>query len=241
MELNQNRPVEIKIYNTDIVSELFYSKKVYTSNNDLLDVLVFPTIQILTWKDISEKFEMKIDEKMFSKELGLKFNHFTYSIGKLVRLAELTNDNLRKFIEKYFLNVDLEDFYSKNSSCEKLRFLKIDSKEAHLTFGNLVNILRNIIKSDERFYNIKDLSTNKKRKKYRKIFIDFVEDRDYFTHGVLFFLYPKFDPIIRIRTNQRKDRYLSYSKDIFLYNLEAYNFLTKTLLEMQNEVDNFSR
>lgn len=229
----QKRPEQITIPKGEITSEIFFSQKYYDQEGELIDVLVFPTIQVLAKVD-APKFEMLIDEKMFTKELGFKFNNFTYSIGKLVRLAELNNDSLRKFTDDYFKINDIEDFYSRNSKCEALRFMEIENKLPSLTFGNLVNILRNIIKSDCQFHKIESLNTDIKRKKFRKIYSDYVIDRDYFTHGVLFFQYPKFNPILRIKNNKGKYEYVTYSKEIFLYNLEAFSYLTKNLFAMNN-------
>ena len=235
--VNIIRPTEVEIENETLIAEFFTKRNVVNAENELTDTLIFPTISFLKRKSELEKFPLLMDEKMFSKELGLKFNGYTYGIGKIVRLAEINNDKLQKFITKYFQNNLLEEFFAKSADCEKMRVYKIEEKLNTLTYGNLVNILRNIIKVDDSFNTISVLSTNKKRKDFRTRYVEYVKDRDAFTHGLLYFKYPEFEPILRIKNTTGKSYYINYSKEIFISNLKIFNYLTNALSEMTDVVD----
>lgn len=238
--MNISRPVKRTIEKTDInvlTASFFTKRDVVNEKNEFIDTLIFPTIQFLKKKDNQQKFNLLIDENFFTKELGLKFNNYTYGIGKIVRLAEINNDRLSSFIKNYFDLNDLEQFYSRNAECKKLSEFEIAKKKINnLTFGNLVNILRNIVKTDNCFHSIEGLSSKSKRKKFRKIYVDYVEDRDCFTHGILFFEYPGFEPVLRVKSKNGEEFFINYSKEIFLSNLETFNYLFDIVQEMNETI-----
>jgi len=231
--------VRTEILNIDddtLIVEFFHHRKVYNSE-EFTDILVFPTL-ILTKPDEQDgKFPLPVDEKMFTKELGLTFNGYTYGVGKIVRLAEINNDNLHNFIKEYFHKNDLEAFYQRNADCAKIRDYKIEENLEFLTFGNLKNIMRLIIKTDTSFYEIEQLNDANKRKQFRQTYENYVVDRDRFTHGKLYFLYPYFSPVLRIRENDGKSYYINYSKEIFLSNLETYDYLEDVLSKMKQVLE----
>jgi hypothetical protein len=159
-------------------------------------------------------------------------------VGKMVRLAEINNDHLHSFIKEYFHKNDLESFYHRSADCEKIREYDVEGKIEFLTYGNLKNIFGLIIKTDTSFHEIDELDDATKRKQLRRIYENYVVDRDRFTHGKLFFLYPHFNPVLRIRGNDGKDYYINYSKEIFLSNLETFDFLEVVLTKMNSVLDN---
>lgn len=226
------RPEIINIDEETIVVEFFTHRKIYNNEDEFLDILVFPTLLLTKRTHPNGKFPLPIDEKMFTKELGVTFNGYTYGVGKIVRLAEINNDNLHKFIKKYFRKNDLETFYKKSTECAKLINYEIREKLEFLTYGNLKNIMRQIIKNDTAFHTIEELNNANKRRHFRQTYENYVVDRDRFTHGKLFFLYPDFDPVLRIRENNGDSKYINYSKEIFLSNLQTFDYLEKVLSQM---------
>jgi len=230
------RPEILDIDDKTLKVECFTQFKVY-SKDEFADILIFPTLVLAKKDQQDSKFPLPVDEKMFTKELGFKFNGYTYGIGKIVRLAEINSDHLHNFITDYFFKNDIKDFYQRNANCAKVREYKIEEKSAHLTFGNLKNILRLIIKTDAAFYEIEELNDSNKRSNFRKTYDNYVVDRDRFTHGKLFFLYPDFNPILRIKEKDGKDCYINYSQEIFLSNLHTYDYLEKVLAKMTQVLD----
>lgn len=233
--MNVIRPIKriVDLADTNILTASFFAKRdIENEQNEFVDTLVFPTIQFLKKEDKQQKFNLLIDEKFFTKELGIKFNGYTYGIGKIVRLAEINNDRLSRFVKNYFDLNDLEQFYCRNAESSKLTEYDIAKNINSLTFGNLVNILRNIVKTDNSFHSIPGLSSESKRKEFRKMYFDYVEDRDYFTHGILFFEYPGFMPILRVKGKNGEEFFINYSKEIFLSNLTTFNYLFDIVEEM---------
>lgn len=227
----------IDLTDTNVMTASFFTKRdVENDQNEFIDTLVFPTIQFLQKEDNQKKFNLLIDEKFFTKELGIKFNRYTYGIGKIVRLAEINNDRLSRFIKNYFDLNDLKKFYTRNAECTKLAKYEIDKNINNLTFGNLVNILRNIVKTDSSFYSIQYLSSESKRKEFRKIYVDYVEDRDFFTHGILFFEYPGFNPVLKVKSKNGEEFFINYSKEIFHSNLTTFNYLYDIVEEMNEQL-----
>ncbi|MEJ7677205.1 MAG: hypothetical protein WKG06_04895 [Segetibacter sp.] len=235
--LNKNiRPEALNIDDETLIVEFFRKRKVF-DDDEFVDILVFPTL-ILTKKDsLDDKFPISVDEKMFTKELGRKFNGYTYGVGKIIRLAEINNDNLHNFIKEYFYKNDIESFYNRNAECAKIREYKIEKNIETLTFGNLKNILRLILKTDSSFHKIDELNDDIKRKQFRQSYENYIVDRDRFTHGKLYFLYPDFEPVLRIKDTVGKSQYINYSKDIFLSNLLMFDFLEDVITKMNQLLD----
>jgi len=231
------RPEILTVDEETLMVEFFTHRKVY-SNDEFTDILIFPTLILTKKKEQDGKFSLPVDEKMFTKELGLAFNGYTYGVGKIVRLAEINNDNLHNFIKDYFHKNDLEAFYKRNADCAKIQKYKIEEKVEFLTTGNLKNIMRLIIKTDTSFHKIEELNDPNKRKHFRQTYENYVVDRDRFTHGKLYFLHPDFNPVLRIRENDGKSYYVNYSKEIFLSNLETYDYLETVLSQMKQVLDN---
>lgn len=221
-----------------LTASFFTKRDIVNDKDEFIDTLIFPTIQFIEKGNEDEKFNLAVDEKSFTKELGLKFNGYTYGIGKIVRLSEINSNKLSSFIMNYFMTKDIEEFYKRNSDCEKLREYQIKENINILTFGNMVNILRNIVKTDTCFHSLKNLSTKDKRKAFRKTFVDYVKDRDCFTHGILFFEYPSFEPILKVKDKDGNDYYINYSKEIFLSNLQTFNYLFDIVSEMEESMKN---
>lgn len=231
------RPEILNIDNETLIAELFTHRKIY-NDEGFTDILIFPTLVLTKKEDENEKFNLPIDEEMFTMERGLSLNGYTYGVGKIVRLAEINNDHLHSFIKEYFHKNDLEAFYKRSADCAKIKDYQVEEKIEFLTYGNLKNILGLIVKTDTSFYNIEEFKDPNKRKQFRRIYENYVLDRDRFTHGKLYFLYPDFNPVLRVRGNDGKDFYITYSKEIFLSNLETFDFLEVVLSKMKQVLEN---
>lgn len=230
------RPEILNIDSEILIVESFTYTKAY-HDEEFIDILVFPTLILTREEEGSSKFPLPIDEKMFTEELGGKFNGYTYGVGKIVRLAEINYDNLHYFIRDYFKKNDLEVFYKRNAECERIREYDIEKNLEVLTYGNLKNIMRLIIKTDNSFYEIEELNDSHKRRRFRQVYENYIVDRDRFTHGKLYFLYPDFEPILRVRENNGSNYYINYSKDIFLSNLEVFDYLENVISKMKQVLD----
>ncbi|MBX2953118.1 MAG: hypothetical protein KF870_11470 [Leadbetterella sp.] len=226
------RPDILNIDEEALIVEFSTHQKVYIEG-EFVDILVFPTLVLTNEKEGGGKFHLPVVDEMFTKELGYKFNNYTYGVGKIVRLGEINKDNLHFFIREYFEKNDVEAFYKRSAECEKMREYHIEKSLEILTYGNLKNIMRLIIKTDDSFYEIEELNDSSKRKKFRQIYENYVVDRDRFTHGKLFFLYPDFRPVLRVMETNGSSYYINYSKDIFLSNLEVFDYLESVISKMK--------
>jgi hypothetical protein len=184
-------------------------------------------------KDPDEEFPLPIDPKMLNDETYKRFNNFTYSIGKMVRVAELNLDTLIGVIGLYLHIYPLEDILKRNADCKSLEQYDIANNFNKLTFGNLRNILSCILKTDTELHTIKGLEDKDSRKNFTTVYKNYIEDRDCYTHGILFFLYPSMEPILRVKSNAGETQYIKYEKVVFTHNLMTYNYLTRALDEIR--------
>lgn len=95
------RPEVLEINSSDLGVELstHEKKKYYKEDDELVDIFIAPTLVISQEDSNDGKFDLPIGSKMFGREVYKKFNNLTYSLGKMVRLAEYNADRLSKLIE----------------------------------------------------------------------------------------------------------------------------------------------
>lgn len=198
----------------------------------LADIYIAPTLIKLEPKEDGGKPVLPIDPKMFTEDIYKKFNRLTYSIGKLNRLAELIYDKLKRTISLYLAVNDLEELKERNKKCKDLK--KYDFNK-DLTFGQLRNVFSCIIKTDKEFEQFSDLDNGEKRNDFSKLFDNYIVDRDSFTHGILSFLYPDFEPILKIKPPNSDEHYVGLSEKILRDNLLVYKKIDGVLSEI-NEV-----
>jgi hypothetical protein len=230
-----SRPSLLEVNSANVIFVEFavpYLEAFNKETDEFLDILVAPTLIISEQKEENKKFQLPIDQKLFDKERYYDFNNHTYSLGKLVRLAELNLDILRKFINLYFVHNNFENVANRNSDCRKLNEYNISDDFNKLTFGNLRNILSCIVKTDDFFHSIKGLETKDERKIFTSIYKNFIDDRDNFTHGILFFQYTNFEPILRV-IHENQSQYITYSKEIFTDSLKTFQYLTRIISMMR--------
>lgn len=229
------RPEALAIDENSLRVEISAPQKVTDNETkELVDILIAPTLILPDERDKDQKFILPIDPNMFTEEKYKKFNNFTYSIGKMVRLAELNLDTLFGVIGLYFQIHPVEEVLKRNKDCKNLEGYEIEKNFNKLTFGNLRNILSCIVKTDPELCNIAGLTDSESRSNFTAVYNGYIEDRDRFTHGILFFKYPAFEPILRIKTPTGESQYITYNKEIFTHNLMTYDYLTSILNEMRD-------
>lgn len=235
---NIKRPEALVINSSDLNVELStYQKIHYEEDDELVDIFIAPTLVISQEDSNDGKFDLPIDSKMFGREVYEKFNNLTYSLGKMVRLAEYNADRLSKLIEQYFSIHPSDEVLNRNSDCRKCLQYGVEENFGKLTFGNLKSILSCIVKTDTSLHSVPELDTTEKRKEFTKIYHNYIEDRDRFTHGILFFLYPYLIPILRVKTAESEDQYITYSKEVFLSNLETFDYLDSVLSKIRAVIE----
>jgi len=223
---NIKRPIIIKLNENEMKAEISSPKDLFNKHTGkLVDILIAPTLVLSDKNESNEKYQLFIDPEMFSGEKYKLFNQHTYSLGKMVRLAELNLDNLIKLVKLYIYLTPTEEFVKKNSYCRKLEKYDIKNNFHKLTFENLRNILSCIIKIDSELHKIPGLETVEERNNFTKVYNNYIEDRNHYTHGILFFEYPSDDPILRVKTNNGNNIYLKYGKEVFENNLLTYNYI----------------
>ena len=165
---------------------------------------------------------LPIDQKMFTDDIYKKFNQLTYSIGKLNRLAELIYDKLKRTVSLYLAVNDLEKLTERNKKCKDLKKYNF---EKDLTFGELRNVFSCVIKTDKEFEQFTELDSGEKRNKFSKLFDDYIVDRDCYTHGILSFLYPNFEPVLKVKPPNSDEHYVGLTEKVLRDNLLTYKHI----------------
>lgn len=208
-------------------------------NDEIVDIGAVNYLQILIEGD-NGKVQMPIYEDMvkriYTDEEWKKFNNYIYGLGKMNRLSEEIFDQLKKVIKGYLVNNKLEEILDKNSDCRKNKnYLE---KEFHrLTFNELKNILSCILKTDDDFNVIEGVKNKNEVKNFSKIFQDYILNRDYYTHGKLYILYPDEKPILKIQEREN-EKYIEYKKEDFINNLKVFMYLKTILNDIYQIIQN---
>jgi len=224
------RPIELDMTDRNITAEFVMSDPVFDhEKKKLLDVNIAPSLIFTIQEPGKSVPTLPIDPAMIDKDKFELFNHFTYRIGKMIRLAELNLDKLQDFISLYFSVNDYETVCNINKKCRELLKHNPKNNFKDLTFGELRNVFSCILKTEERFSEVSELETPEKRNNFSKLYADYIVDRDSYTHGKLFFLYPEFRAVLRIKPPGREEHYVEISEDIIMENISLYYIIGKKL------------
>jgi hypothetical protein len=226
--MNIERPFKIDLKKEDFKAEISLPKTIY-DNEQLVDIHIAPTMVKLEPNATGGKPILPIDQKMFTDDIYKKFNRLTYSIGKLNRLAELIYDKLKRTISLYLAVNELEELRERNKKCKDLQEYNF---ERDLTFGQLRNVFSCIIKTDKEFEQFSELENGEKRNNFSKLFDVYIIDRDCYTHGILSFLYPGFEPILKVKPPNSEEHYVGLTEKILRDNLLTYKKIDKLLSEI---------
>lgn len=222
------RPQHVEVDDSKVRVELSVPRFLYDEAGDLLDILIAPTLIIAGASEDSTP-ELPISSQMFDENIYKQFVLRSNSIARINRLAELNLDTLIGVIERYFVIYPVNDVLERNADCRALHEYNVNENFFKLTFGNLRNILSCIIKTDTNLHEIDGLRSKEERKNFTTVYKNYIEDRDSFTHGILFFLSPDFTPVLRIKAQEGFFKYVSYDKAIFTDSLLTYKYLTSIL------------
>lgn len=96
-----------------------------------------------------------------------------------------------------------------------------------------------ILKSDERFYVIDNLKNPNIRKTFRKLFTQFIEDRNIYTHGALYYRFNDSKIMLKaICKSEGSYEFRIIDKKILKSYIDLYCFLDKTIKDMSELLRN---
>jgi hypothetical protein len=123
----------------------------------------------------------------------------------------LIYDKLKQTVLLYLAVNDLEQLTDRNKKCKDLKKYNF---EKDLTFGELRNIFSCIIKTDKEYEQFSELNNGGKRNRFRKLFDNYIVDRDCYTDGILSFLYPNFEPVLKVKPPNSDEHYFGMTEKI---------------------------
>lgn len=208
---------EIKIDSSKIIASIHSSNTLIDNNNKEVDIAYINYLQILEQGE-NGKYQLPIYEEFLHDDGWKKFNNFTYSLGKINRLSEGIYDKTKRAI----------------NICYSLKQIKSNPKykeKQNPDFSLSQKILDSILENNKDFDIIRGIENNDDKKNFSKIFKEYIKRRNYYTHGILYFLYPSKEPILRIVKNN-KETYIKYKKEDFKHNLKIFIYLKNILDDM---------
>lgn len=94
------------------------------------------------------------------------------------------------------------------------------------------------MKTDKELQTIEGLNNKNDIESFTTIFQNYIDDRDCFAHGVLFFIYPNMEPVLRVKTKDGENKYVKYTEEVFKSNLLVYKYINGLLLEINQVLQN---
>lgn len=211
----------IDITNTD--KAFVVIQKGDEEKNNFQDIKIAPVIVLLN----SEKGTPQLNiDKMIDGTIYEKYNDITYRIGKAVRISELINDELQRCIQSYDNKIGMTNLINRNAKCRELG--KYDFSKL-LTFMQLKQTLSCIIKTEEKIWQFEDFNTSEKRNHFTKTLTNFIFNRDFLVHGTLHFLYPEFEPILKISDHNKNQKYFIFKDELIRKTIIDYSYLQKNI------------
>ncbi|QXP71035.1 hypothetical protein H0I29_02770 [Polaribacter sp. R2A056_3_33] len=229
--MNIDRPFNIDLKINENIGIFSFPKNVM-KKDELVDIWIAPTIVKMEINKDTKKPILPIDVEMINEELYRKYNQFTYSTGKLNRLAELILDKLKRTVELYLNLNDSDELVERNKKCRKSKDI-ISKKDK--SFEQLRSIFSCIIKTDKEFRQFPELDNQEKCSEFSTIFANYIIDRNCYVHGILYFLYPTFEPIMKVKIPNEEEKYVGITEKVLRDNLLTYQKIN-TLLSEINEV-----
>lgn len=236
--ITYNRPTEYNIDNNKVFAEMSIARPIYIKETGrLVDIHISPVLIETELQEDGSLPLLPISPEIFSDDKYEKFNKLTYSLGKINRLAESNLDRLQYFIRYFFGIVDFKEFVTTYKKCNDQIEYDITDNFNKLSFMQLKNLLSCVIKSDTQFHDIEELNSGEKRNFFTRTYANYVYDRDCFTHGQLYFHYPDFNPILRVKPPGKKEHYILLTEDVLWDNLLVYQFLEDTITKLNEKLD----
>jgi hypothetical protein len=225
------RPIEIALTKNDFKAVISLKKEIFNGDR-LVDIYIAPTIVHLVSEN-NEKPILPIDLDK-RESLYKQFNQLTYSIGKLIRLAELSNYAIKDFVNLYLSKNNIDEITNRNSKCRELKKYQFDGD---LTFMQLKQVFSCIVKTDKCFDSVEELISGEKRNIFTKQFDEYIYDRDCYVHGTLYFFYPEYIPILKVKPPNKKEHYVSINEEILWDNLLMHKNINTIIDKMRNVVN----
>ena len=116
--------------------------------------------------------------------------------------------------------------------CHSLKQIKSNPKyKENPDFRLSQKILDFILINNEGFDIIEGIENEDNKKNFSKIFKEYIKRRNYYTHGILYILYPNKEPILKI-VKKNKETYIKYKEEDFIHNLKIFIYLKNILDDM---------
>lgn len=208
---------EIKIDSSKIIANIHSANTLIGSNGKEVDITYINYLQILE-QGKNGKYEFPIYEEFLHDNEWEEFNKFTYSLGKMNRLSEGIYDKTKRVI----------------NICYSLKQIKSDPKykeKQNPNFSLSQKILDSILETNKYFDIIKGIENKDNKENFSKIFKEYIKRRNYYTYGILYFLYPSKEPILKI-VKKNKETYIKYKEEDFIHNLKIFIYLKNILDDM---------
>lgn len=224
------RPRLLRISEESPRVEVCAPKYIYDGQTGLLqDIYIAPALVKKKGTGFVETSSLPEAAEDFVAATFKKFNALTYRLGKMVRLAELHMDALRNVIDLYLQRNDVAAIAGRKAACRFLLEANLPEELNQLSFEALRGVLSCLVKTDKTLQQLPGLQTNEERRNFTKVYHNYIEDRNRYTHGLLFFLYPGLEPVLRVRTHAGVAAYMTFDEGVFTDNLLTYDYLTQTL------------
>lgn len=246
-------PVELPLPSGDniIFGEGVISKNIVSEDdeNRVIDIHIAPFFHFSEEKD--GVYDLPIDPRMVGDHQFKRYNQLTYSIGKIIRLAEMNYDELGHFLKMYFNRNDFKEvrarlpkkckqhlmFEEPKPEFETQPELEKKPKFEDLTFGKQRNIFSCILKMDTIFHTIPELNTPEKRNYATDLYNKYIIDRDCYTHGKIFFHGNDLEPVLRVKKPGQEESYVKISHQILWDNLKIYLLLTNYIKRVREALE----
>jgi hypothetical protein len=98
-------------------------------------------------------------------------------------------------------------------------------------FKKLKNLFMNDVLTTKIYKEFTTLNSTAKLKPFWKIFDDFIEDRNKYTHGHLCVIRPSFDYAIEFIDNDNKSKYANISKEVFVSYCACYMAIREVITQ----------
>jgi len=207
------RPVPFK--NTKMTL-IFAVNSVYEYADPLLNVTIFKTLRTITLGEFGypgENTNVDLD-KPIEEQLQV------YSaMQSLVKTCVDNAEDIKDRLLEILLNPRL-----KKNNAEKEELMK-------MSFKKLKNLFLNDILSTKIYKEFIKLNSTAKLKPFWKIFDEFIEDRNKYTHGHLCIIRPNFDYAIEYMDIPNKGKYAHISKEVLVSYCTCYMAIREVITQ----------
>ncbi|MFL0062748.1 hypothetical protein [Tenacibaculum maritimum] len=225
------RPERVEIFTS---AQLTIPSKDFEENPEVMEMSVLIEIARIEDEDNVNPYKILYEVRNELNALNQnvvdnlinQYEFLSCRISKLSRLSETINKQLESIYNFYLKKNEIAEIVERNSKCKELKKYPLNG---NLTFNQLRNILSCIVKTDKVFHQINELNNSEKRKNFTKKLHNYIYDRDCYTHGFLFFLFPNFTPILEVKPPNEKSHYIIISEKVIIDNMKLHKELRKIL------------